>query len=295
MRLDDIVLSIKNVLFNRHTKQRSLQVARQHYDESPEFYLGVLGPTNSYTCARWDGVRTLDEAQVQKMDLLCRKAELKPGNHVLDIGCGYGGFLAHAATKYATSGTGLSISKGQLAYARQRYGNLPIDFREMDYRDFEGEADAAVSICMIEHVGPDNLSRYFEVVRNALPEFGKFALQCILSHTKASMRDPWLDKHIFPGGVLLTYQGMRDAIVGKFHLIDQEFFGPATCRAGSSVRPTPSGRHKAILTAHGDAFFRKYEYYFLCCAGAFMSNRIDVGQFVFCPTDVRQGYTPVRL
>lgn len=294
-RLDDLRLKLWSLFVDRQDRTRSRRVADEHYNESPDFFMGILGDTNSYTCGRWDGVDTLDAAQTQKMDLLCRKARLVPGERVLDIGCGWGGFLGYATEKYGVNGVGLSISKPQLDHARNRYGNLPIEFREQDYRDFDGTVDKAVSICMIEHVGPKHYREYFSMVRKALPENGIFALQCILSHRKRSMNDPWVDKYIFPGGNLVTMGRLQEAIKGLFHVVDSEFFGHDYVKTLTAWCDNLRARRDSIVAQYGIEHFRKYEYYFLAFVGGFMSKRITVGQFVLCPTDLGSSYQPVRL
>ncbi len=287
-------LAIQNTITDRQNRSRSIRVAEKHYDTDPNFFVDyILGPTNSYTCARWNGVRDLDAAQTQKMELLCRKAKLKPNQTVLDIGCGWGGFLAHASANYGTQGIGLSISKPQLDFARERYRNLPVEYRMQDYRDFDGTADAAVSICMVEHVGHTHLREYFDMVRNALPSRGYFALQCIVARAASSVRDAWLDKHIFPGGDLLTIDSLKKATRGLFHILDTEEFGEDYVRTLRVWHANLVKHRDAIIKKYGLRHFRTYEYYFLMCAGAFLSDRITVMQIVLSPE--RREYTIERL
>lgn len=292
-QFNDWWLRISDLFVDRQDRPHSLHVAHDHYDTDPGFFDGVLGRTNSYTCARWCSVDDLDAAQEQKMRLISRKAELKAGQTVLDIGCGWGGYLDYAVRNCGVQGVGLSISQTQIEYARGRYGNLPIEFREEDYRDFDGEADAAVSICMIEHVGPKHLREYFSRIRRALPSTGLFVLQCIISHTDFAKYDPWLEKHIFPGGNLVTTKRLRAAVDGIFHVLDEEFFGEDYVKTLRAWYENLLARRESIVASYGVEHFRKYEYYFQMCMGGFMSGRITVGQFVLSPSD-RAGYVPVR-
>ncbi|MFZ2886402.1 MAG: class I SAM-dependent methyltransferase [Minisyncoccia bacterium] len=293
-QFDEIKMKLRNLFRDRQSKEGSLRVAREHYDLSPDFFINILGDTNSYTCGRWPGVSTLDAAQVQKMDQLCRKLVLRQGQTVLDIGCGWGGFAGYAATKYGVNGIGQSISSVQLEYARSRYGDLPIKFLDQDYRDFRGKADAAVSICMIEHIGPAHYVEYFQRVRDALPKDGLFALQCIIAHRKRDMSSAWSDKYIFPGGMLVTLKNLRKSIRGIFHILDEEYFGEdyvLTLRAWlNNLRINKD----AIVRKYGIEHYRKYEFYFLSFIGSFLSERITVGQFVLSATP-RPGYVPIRL
>lgn len=293
-RFDDLLLKLRSRFVDGQDRVRSKRVAEEHYNEDPSFFIDVLGRTNSYTCARWDNVDTLDAAQEQKMDLLCRKAELAPGKTVLDIGCGWGGFLGHACGSYGVQGIGLSISAPQLEYARAKYHNLPIDFRLQDYRDFNGTVDSVVSICMIEHVGPRHYREYFEKARAALRDNGIFALQCIIARKDRSMNDPWVDRHIFPNGNLVTLDRLRNGVQGLFHILDEEYFGMDYAKTLSAWYDNLVRNRAAIITKYGVEHFRKYEYYFQAFIGGFRSGRVTVGQFVLSPTP-RPDYVPVRL
>ena len=283
-RFDDWVLKLVSRIVDRQDRVRSLRVAKEHYDNSPEFYVGVLGEKAKYifyTCAFWkDPNESLEEAQLNKADMLCQKAGLKPGMTILDIGCGWGGFLAYAADTYGTEGIGLSISEPQIEYARQRYSDPRIDFRLQDYRDFKDKADAVVSICMIEHVGPRHHREYFQRAYDALAENGRFALQCILSKAKSSMSDPWLDKRIFPGGNLLMMDQLKSATKGLFDIVHEEFFPDDYVRTLTAWCDNMRALRDTIVARYGIEHFRMYEYYFMMCAGGFRSGRITVGQFV---------------
>ncbi len=291
-QLDHMWLKIRSVLFDRQTKPRAQQNVSDHYDLDPDFFVGVLGATNSYTCGRFVGTESLDEAQTAKMEIMCRKAELEPGERLLDIGCGWGGFAAHAAANYGVDVTGISLSQPQLDYAKGRYGNLRIDFRHQDYRDFVGIVDKITSICMIEHVGPRHFGTYFERARRALPKHGLFALQCIISN-KGSTNDAWVDKHIFPGGNLVRMDALRRATDGLFHFLDEEFFGGDYVKTLRAWHGNLVARKDAVIAKYGLEHYRKYEYYFMAFVGSFLAERITVAQFVLSPE--RRQYTPVRL
>lgn len=293
-RFDSLYMRMKDLIVDGQNPENAKQVAHAHYDTDPAFFEGVLGPTNSYTCARWMGVNNLEDAQIQKMDLLCRKAELSPGKKVLDIGCGWGGFLAHATSKYGVSGIGLSIAQHQIDFARERYNNSPIEFRLQDYRDFKGMVDSIVSICMIEHVGHKHYGEYFGMARRAIAETGVFALQCIVSKNESSANDAWIDKHIFPNGELVTLSRLQKSVKGLFHIVDQELFGPDYVKTIRAWYENLLANSREIVQQYGIEHLRKYEYYFQSCMGAFLSGRITVGQFVLSPHP-RPDYVPIRI
>ena len=148
-------------LFNRQAA-RAFEVGERHYDVGNDLYEAMLGRRMVYTCAYWKNADTLDAAQEAKLDLVCRKIGLRPGMRVLDLGCGWGGFAAFAAEHYGASVVGYTVSREQVAWAKQHYAHLPIDIRLDDYRNATGRYDAVVSIGLMEHVGPKNHRGYME-------------------------------------------------------------------------------------------------------------------------------------
>lgn len=283
-RLDVLLRKLRFALLDAQDRVRSKRVAEVHYDEDPRIFEIMLGNTNSYTCGRWHGVSTLDAAQEQKMDLLCRKAGLSEGKIVLDIGSGWGGFLAHAAKRCGVRGIGLTISRTQFEYAQKRYSNLPVEFRLEDYRDFNGTVDAVVSICVIEHVGPQHYREYFEKARASLArEDGFFVVQCIFACDRRATMDPWTEKHIFPNGILPTLDRINESTQGVFHLVDQEFFREDYVKTFYAWRENLICHRNEIVEKYGMRYYRKYEYYLSLYVAGFSSGRINVGQFVFSP------------
>ena len=295
-RLDVLLQKLRFGMIDAQNRTRSKRVAEVHYDEDPLFFDMMLGRTNNYTCGRWDGVSTLDAAQDQKMDLTCRKAGLGTGKAVLDIGCGWGGFLGYAAERYSAHGIGLTISKTQRAYAAERYRHLPVEFRLQDYRDFNGKADAVVSICVIEHVGSNHYREYFQKACDSLARRdGFFVMQCILACDERATMDPWTEKHIFPNGMLPMLGQIEEATKGIFFLLDQELFPKDYVKTFVGWRENLVRHRDEIVKAHGLRFYRMYDFYLSLYIAGFSSGRISVGQFVFSPTDLRNNYKPVRL
>ena len=152
----DALTFAKALVLNLQSPLRSFQIGKQHYDIGNDLYLAMLDARLTYTCGYWKNVQTLDDAQEAKLDLVCRKIGLKSGDHVLDIGCGWGSFLKFAAEKYGARGTGSTVSKNQLTLGGELCKNFPIDIRLEDYRQTQGEFDHAVSLGMFEHVGVKN-------------------------------------------------------------------------------------------------------------------------------------------
>ena len=144
--LSTLLHAIRARITNLQNRSRAIEVAEQHYDLGNDLYEATLGRTLSYTCGYWKHAKNLDEAQDAKLDLICRKIGLKPGQTVLDIGCGWGGFLKFAAEKYGAKGVGITISKEQAVLARETCKGLPIEIRVEDYRDTQGQFDHIVTI-----------------------------------------------------------------------------------------------------------------------------------------------------
>ncbi len=196
----------------RHSKERDARAVRHHYDVSNEFFEIFLGPTMVYSCAIWrDGAKTLEEAQEHKLDTVARKLDLKEGERVLDVGCGWGGFPIWAASKYGVSVVGITLSPPQAARARQRAAEAgvadKVEVRVMDYRDLAtaGEKfDAIASIGMVEHVGSANIDLYAQTLAGLLEPGGRLLNHGItrLRHTDAEA-GPFSERYVFPDGAPL--------------------------------------------------------------------------------------------
>ena len=192
----------------RHSKERDARAVRHHYDVSNEFFELFLGPTMVYSCAIWrDGeMKTLEQAQEEKLDTVARKLQIKEGERILDVGCGWGGFPLWAATKYGANVVGITLSPPQAEKARRRAEEAGVadrvDIRVMDYRDLPslGEKfDAIASIGMVEHVGSANIDLYAETLASLLNPGGR-----LLNHgiTRVRHTDPeagdFSERYVFP-------------------------------------------------------------------------------------------------
>jgi cyclopropane-fatty-acyl-phospholipid synthase len=192
----------------RHSKERDARAVRHHYDVSNEFFELFLGPTMVYSCAIWrDGeMKTLEEAQEEKLDTVARKLQIKEGERVLDVGCGWGGFPLWAATKYGADVVGITLSPPQAEKARQRAEEAGVadrvDIRVMDYRDLpslDEKFDAIASIGMVEHVGSANIDLYAETLASLLDSGGRLLNHGItrLRHTDPEAGD-FSERYVFP-------------------------------------------------------------------------------------------------
>ncbi len=161
-----IWLALKGRIFNRQTKSRSAEVAQEHYDLGNDIYKAMLDPRMQYTCGYWKDATTLNQAQEDKLRLICRKVQLEPGMTVLELGGGFGGLAHFMASEYGCRVVSYNISEKQVAYAREWCRGLPVRFEQKDYREAESEAggfDRVVSIGLCEHIGVKNYPAFFEL------------------------------------------------------------------------------------------------------------------------------------
>lgn len=288
-------LWLASAISNRQRKSRVWRAADVHYDLDVAVFEATFDRRLTGSCGYWAEADDLDGAQEAKLDLVCRKIGLKPGQHVWDVGCGWGAFMGFAAERYSVSCVGVTISEEQARYGRARYAGLPIEFQVMDYREFRGEADHVVSMGMFEHVGSKNYRTYFETARRALRPGGLFLLHTILANERWPAIDPWLDKYIFPGGVLPTVGQIGQAVEGLFVVEDVENFGADYDRTLMAWRARFRSNWPALQDKYGERFCRMWDYYLCCCAGGFRSRGISVGHFLLSPKGVPGGWRRSRL
>jgi len=290
--------SIKNGLWayfiNRQSKHLISHIVKHHYDIGNDLYRLMLDARLTYSCGYWKEAKTLDQAQEHKFDLICRKLNLQPGQRILDIGCGWGSFMKYAVEKYDVSCVGITLSSEQIALCRELCADLPIEIRFADYRDLNETFDHIVSIGMFEHVGYKNYSRYMKIARRCLKDDGLFILHTIGNNKTVISVDPWIDKYIFPGGMLPSIKQIAKAIEGKFVMEDWHNFGADYDKTLMCWFENFSENWVTIKDNYDDRFFLMWKYYLLSCAGAFRARGNQLWQIVLSKNGVRGGYFSVR-
>jgi cyclopropane-fatty-acyl-phospholipid synthase len=275
-------------------KSQAYHIGKAHYDLGNDFYQTMLGNNLVYSCGYWRNAASLEEAQVAKFDLVCRKLGLRKGQKVLDIGCGWGGFARYAATNYGVSVTGITVSHEQERLAREMNRGLPVEIRYQDFREVKEVFDHIVSIGMFEHVGYKNYREYLAVVRRSLANDGLFLLHTIGSPSTTINQEPWIAKYIFPNSKLPSLKQISQAIEGLFVLEDLENFGVDYDRTLMAWHHNFETHWPEFRQTYDERFYRMWRYYLLMCAGAFRARHLQLWQIVLSPRGVPGGYRSIR-
>jgi cyclopropane-fatty-acyl-phospholipid synthase len=262
----------------------------EHYDLGNNFYSLWLDATMTYSAARFTRAgQSLEEAQTEKYEALCRKLRLQSTDHVLEIGCGWGGFSSHAARVHGCRVTAVTISEEQHRYATERMAREGlsdrVEIRLQDYRHITGTYDKIASIEMLEAVGEAYLETYFAKCAELLKPEGLLAVQMITvpdcNHAQLRKGVDWIQKHIFPGSLLLSVGRVNEALnqTGTLFMHELEDLGAGYARTLALWHERFQSRIKEVLALGFDErFIRKWTYYLKYCEAAFDQRNISVVQ-----------------
>ena len=277
-----------------HTRRRDKEAISHHYDVGNDFYELVLGPSMVYSCAYWDASGTLEDAQRDKLDLICRKLELKEGDRLLDVGCGWGSMAIHAAREHGAQVTGVTLSREQAAYARKCIADEGltdrIEIRVQDYRDVRsGPYDAVSSIGMAEHVGQVRYREYADQLFSLLRPGGRLLNHQIARRPEkdesAYRVDEFIDRYVFPDGELAplgrTVATLEQAgfEVRDVHAIREHYARTLRAWVDNLEKAWPQA---ARCASPGRA--RVWRLYMAASAVSFERNRIGVNQILAVKT-----------
>ena len=284
-RLSRPFLAVYHAL-RRNTEKGSRENISAHYDLSNEFFQLFLDDTMTYSCGIFeDETSTLRDASVAKIDKLCRKLDLKPDDHLLEIGTGWGAFALHAAREYGCRVTTTTISEEQHALAAQRFAEAGLTDRitllKEDYRNLSGQYDKLVSVEMIEAVGAEFYEEFFGKCSELLKPNGTMALQAITIadqyYEQARRSVDFIQRHIFPGSCIPSVTALCSAMTrsGKLRLTDLEDIGPHYVKTLAVWRKNLLERWgDALALGYSDEFLRLFEFYFVYCEGGFAERHI---------------------
>jgi len=285
---------LRRRLHNLQSMGRSFQVGEQHYDIGNDVFEAMLDSRMTYSCAYWAGAMDLEQAQRDKLDLVCRKLDFGKGERLLDIGCGWGSLARYAAEQYAVEVTGVTISREQLNRAREYCRGLPVTVELLDYRELEGRYDKIASIGMFEHVGPKNYPIYFATINRLLEDKGLFLLHTIGSDRTSAYCDPWVDRYIFPNGYLPSARQLADALEDRFLIEDWHNFGPDYDRTLMAWWENFNAAWPRLKQHYDGRFYRMWKYYLLSCAGMFRAKQGQLWQLVLSKRRGGRIYRSVR-
>jgi cyclopropane-fatty-acyl-phospholipid synthase len=285
---------LRNKFINLQSEKRAYQVGEQHYDIGNDVFEAMLDPSMSYSCAYWQHADNLEQAQQDKLDLICRKLELKPGEHLLEIGCGWGSLAQYAASNYGVKVTGITISIEQQKLARQRCRDLPVDILLMDYRKLEGLYDKVVSVGMFEHVGYKNYKEYFDTVHRLMQDEGVFLLHTIGNYKTMPYVDRWIDKYIFPNGKLPSAVEIGGSLEQRFLIEDWHNFGPDYDTTLMAWWQNFDRHWQQLQHKYDQRFYRMWRCYLMSCAGFFRSRKGQLWQLVLSKQSRKSIYRSVR-
>jgi len=273
---------------------------RAHYDLSNDFFRLFLEPTMMYSCACYEAEETpLEEAQIRKLDLICRKLRLGPEDHVLEIGTGWGGFADYAARHYGCRVTTTTISQQQHDFARERFAASParerIELLQQDYRHLRGEYDKIVSIEMFEAVGLEYYDEFFRACDRLLRPGGSMLLQTITINEQSfpayHRSSDWIQAYIFPGAELASVLEIlrslaRATSLGLYHAEDIGTHYARTLAAWRANFHQAEAQVRAL--GFDDRFLRMWDYYLAYCEGAFLERHIGDFQLVLTKTHTQK-------
>jgi len=282
-------------LINMQSRRRAFIIGERHYDLGNNLFRNMLDKRMNYSCAYWKGAKTLNKAQENKLELICKKLYLKPGMKVLDIGCGWGAFAKYAAEKYGVEVVGITVSKEQVALAKELCTDLPVEFRLQDYRDVNEKFDRVVSVGMIEHVGYRNYRDYFKVAERCLNDDGLFLLHTIGEVRSVKNINAFTHKYIFPNGMLPSIAQLAKAAEGLFLIEDLHNFGADYDKTLMAWYENFKNSWAEIKDQYDERFYRMWSYFLLSSAGGFRArNTNQLWQIVLSKKGVSGGYLSFR-
>ena len=275
----------------RNSKSGSAKNIAHHYDLGNSFYQAWLDPTMTYSSAVFDSDDDdLTKAQLNKYKRLAELADIQPGDRVLEIGCGWGGFAKYVTSEIGASVTGITISKEQFAYANNVIHEAgledKVDLRLMDYRDLQGHFDKIVSIEMFEAVGKDYWPTYFEIMSKVLKKGGRAVIQSITIdhaayHSYENQPD-FIQRYIFPGGMLPSLPMLEKPLAeAGLHLVSEHGYASHYARTLDQWRQRFNAAWPQFAEPQFDhRFKRMWELYLAYCEGGFRAGMIDVKQML---------------
>jgi len=286
-----VMNALRARILNEGNCKNAAQGVERHYDIGNDLYEAMLDSTMTYTCAFWPGATDLAGAQRGKLELVCRKLMLAPGQTVLDIGCGWGGFAAYAARNYGVSVVGITNSREQAKAAQTRCADLPVEIRLQDYREINGTFDRVLSIGMFEHVCYKNHRTYMETVHRCLKPDGLSLLHTMgRKKTVARGNDQWITRYIFPNTQVPSALQIGEAIDDLFVVEDWENLSTNYEKTLLAWHRNFEENWPQLSAKYSERFHRMWRYYLLVFAGWYRARALQLWQVVLSKEGIVGGY-----
>jgi cyclopropane-fatty-acyl-phospholipid synthase len=281
--------ALRHLPRTRNSLKRARDNIHHHYDLGNDFYELWLDRQLVYTCAYFaEPEMSLEDAQIAKLDHVARKLWLRPGERVIEAGCGWGALALHMAREYGVSVRAYNISTEQLSYARERAEREGladrVQFIEGDYREIEGDCDAFVSVGMLEHVGPDHYQDLGDVIRQSVHDDGRALIHSI-GRDWARPMNPWIDRHIFPGANPPSLRQMTDIFEhSELSVLDVENLRLHYARTLEHWLERFADNVERVRDMFDEEFVRIWNLYLAGSIAAFRSGDLQLFQVVAAPT-----------
>lgn len=288
--------NLQNSLINQQSPKKSIAVAKRHYNLGNRMYERMLGKSMAYTCGYWKNAQTLDEAQFAKYELTCQKLHLQPGDTVLEIGCGWGGLAKYMAEHYGCEVVAIDIGDEPARYAKELCKEWPVKIFQCDYRDTRTynpkkfKFNKIVSVGVLEHIGFKNYQTLVNIAQSFLQKDGIALLHTIGGNASRKFCEPWIDKYIFPNGMLPSLKQLGHAYEEHFIVEDHHNFGAFYDMTLLKWNENLNNHWSELKSSYNERFHRMMNYYLLSCAGGFRARDMQLWQFVLTPSGLLNGY-----
>jgi cyclopropane-fatty-acyl-phospholipid synthase len=292
-----IALAFQSKLVNLQGRRYAPDLFETHYNSGNHLFESFLDPDMIYTCAYFKRTDDLHKAQLDKIRIIGEKLKLKLGERVLDIGCGWGGTARILSEMFDVHVTGVADAPNQIDYANRKNKRKNVRFIKADYRDITGTYDKIYNVGFLEAVGPKNLRGFMQLADRLLKDDGIFLTHTIGGRDSTSATDPWIDKYIFPHGVIPSKRQIDMSARGIFVERDFEAFGKYYDKTllNWNRRFNQNWHRIKDRYKHPNQFKRMMNYYFLVCAATFRTGKNDLWQIVHTKPGRVPDYAPYRL
>jgi cyclopropane-fatty-acyl-phospholipid synthase len=285
----DFVGSVTRRIQNLQNRTGSYKVIDEHYDLDSKVFLAFLDRYNQYTCGYFEGTDDLDQAQENKLELICNKLNLRDGDRILDIGGGWGGLALYMTEKFDVNVSLVTLSRQQANHAQKLCENRKVKIHVCDYRDIpllfsSGCFDKITAVGVLEHIGHKNYKQFMKYVNYALKSEGRCLFQTLYSPTNRILSNPWIRKYIFPNHELPPKKMVQSVASKYFQPADRTAFQDLTPHYVKTLLTWNERLNRAVdneVINLEPKELRKWNFYFLSCAGALRAEHMKVGQFVY--------------